>query len=307
MKTQRRHELQQNELADWLSKTIEGMKPYQNLVLAGMVLVLVLILGYAWYSHAAAAETTAAWDELNRGLTGRPTQESFDSLTTVIDKYRTSSAFPVAAVLSGDYFLQSGCDGVFVDKSQANPILTRAIERYELDRQGQGPSPFSERAAFGLARAHEAKACLEDLEKAARYYKEVIEKWPHGAYAAMAKHRLEDLDRPEIKRMYDDFRKWEPKPAPVAREPGSDRPPFDMNALPKDRPGPQPGASPSFDFEHKLGERGAAQKKPGSVFGDLGVTEKEPSKASEKESPKTDEKQMPKTGEKATETPKGKK
>ena len=42
MKSEERHKLQQNELADYLAKVVEKIKPYQNAILGGIILVLVL-------------------------------------------------------------------------------------------------------------------------------------------------------------------------------------------------------------------------------------------------------------------------
>ena len=42
MKSERRHELQHNELADWLIKAGQQIKPYQNAMLAGAVALFIL-------------------------------------------------------------------------------------------------------------------------------------------------------------------------------------------------------------------------------------------------------------------------
>ena len=56
MKSERRHELQHNELATWLIKSAEAIKPYQNIILAAVVVVLVGLLGYTlWLRDAAGA------------------------------------------------------------------------------------------------------------------------------------------------------------------------------------------------------------------------------------------------------------
>ena len=47
MKAKRRHELQTNELADWLGKEVEKVKPYTAWMLGGLI---VLVLGYL-YAH----------------------------------------------------------------------------------------------------------------------------------------------------------------------------------------------------------------------------------------------------------------
>ena len=40
MKSERRHELEQNALADWMTDLIETLKPYANYILAGTLAVV---------------------------------------------------------------------------------------------------------------------------------------------------------------------------------------------------------------------------------------------------------------------------
>ena len=68
MKSERRHELQHNELADWLAKSAEAIKPYQNMIFAAVVVVLVGVVGYTVWSRMSAAQTTQAWDELSTAI-----------------------------------------------------------------------------------------------------------------------------------------------------------------------------------------------------------------------------------------------
>ena len=73
MKREERHKLQHNELADWLANAIETLKPYQNVILAAVVAVILAAAVYAWISHASEAKTAEAWDKLNNGLeSGNP-------------------------------------------------------------------------------------------------------------------------------------------------------------------------------------------------------------------------------------------
>ena len=83
MKSERRHELQHNELAEWLFKTGEQLKPYQNLILAGVVAIAVAIVGYSWWARHNATRTNQAWTELSRALdAGSP-----DMLAAVAEEY----------------------------------------------------------------------------------------------------------------------------------------------------------------------------------------------------------------------------
>jgi hypothetical protein len=44
MKSARRHELQHNELADWLLKSGESLQQHQNAILSGVVVVFAVLV-----------------------------------------------------------------------------------------------------------------------------------------------------------------------------------------------------------------------------------------------------------------------
>ncbi len=227
MKSERRHELQHNELAVWLIKSFETIKPYQNIILAAVAAVFVAVLGYTLWSRDAASRTAQAWDELNVVVQSRDPAK----LVRIIEEYPNSSVGTTAAIVAADSHLEAGCERLFVNKALAQQELTKAVELYHLVLQ-QGQMPLElERATFGLARAEEAKG---DLESAEKFYGEVAAKWPNGTFAAAATQRLQDLKRPATKRFYDQFAHFDPKPA-FTGKPG-EGPAFDLNSLPSDGP-----------------------------------------------------------------------
>ncbi len=243
MKSERRHELQHNALADWMAQTGKELKPYQNLIWSVVVIGLVTFAAYTWWSRTSASQAAKAWGEFNDGMeTGDLTE-----LTQVIESYPDTKVAHTATVLSGDYRLISGCDRLFENKAIGEQQLSKAIILYESDRRQSKSSMLLERATFGLARAKEAKGVLEEAE---RYYREVVANWPNGAYAAVANQRLDELKRPEIKRLYDDFRNFDPVPA-FSNEfdvPGQ-RPGFDMKDVPKEKPTEFPDLDLNLDKE----------------------------------------------------------
>ncbi len=231
MKSERRHELQHNTLADWLAKSAETIKPYQNMALAAAAAILIAVLGYTWWTRESAAQTTQAWDELN-AIIG---SGNVAKLAEVTENYPNTNVAHMAAVLLADFQLGEGCNRLFVNKAIAQDELNRAIKLYDSVRQESRLPSLMERATFGLARAKEAKG---DLGPAEQLYGEVAAKWPNGAYAAAASQRLEDLKRPATKSLYDRFAHFDPKPA-FSSEPGQ-RPSFDLNSLPSDAPADLP-------------------------------------------------------------------
>jgi len=235
MKSKRRHELQHNALADWLIKTGKTLAPYQNHITWGVVIVLVVIAVWMVWNKTTGSRMAAAWAQFGRGLDER----NIEQIANVAKDYPGTNAARMAKLVIADERLANGCDQMFRDKAVAQQALNQAIQAYQAELRDSRGDMFHERATFGLARATEAKG--EDLKAAEELYQKIVDKWPHGAFGQAAKHRLADLQRQEIKQLYDDFRNFNPKPT-VPDEPvfSGPKPKFDESDMPKERPGEMP-------------------------------------------------------------------
>lgn len=248
MKSERRHELQHNELADWIASAAETIKPYQNIVLGVVVAVVVLMLGYTLWTRESLAQNSQAWEELSVALNGK-----LDQLPKIVEDYSGSEVAFTAQAILADQHLAQGCELLFKSKANGMDELSKAIVAYDAVREGARTADLQQRAAFGLAKAKESKGDDQSIKQAEKLYAEVAAKWPNGAYAAVAKQRADDLKRPATLQFYDDFRKFDPKGA-FTGQPG-DKPDFDLNSL-------SPDASPaSLDttFESKADEKKPAE------------------------------------------------
>jgi hypothetical protein len=225
MKSERRHELQHNELAEWLFKAGQLVKPYQNLILAALIALMVLILGLTLWSRTAASRSAKAWSELVDSLQSG----NLDALTKVAEDNVDSNVGREATVVAADMRLGQGCFERFENRAVAQLNFKAATESYSTAIQQCKNDPLLlERATFGLARAKESQC---DLDAAIETYEKVIKRWPEGAYAGMAKQRLEDLKQRETKLMYDDLRNY-PETGPT-RSSGSEMPsPSNIGTLP---------------------------------------------------------------------------
>ncbi len=232
MKSERRHELQHNALADWLVETGKALAPFQNHVLLGITAVLVVALVYVYYTRSTSATAAQAWEELSTGLNSA----NASALSDVVEKYPGSNAADVAAVVAGDLRLASACNQLFNNKATARQDLNKAIELYRLVREQSRTPWLLERATFGLARAKESTAEADSINQAKHLYEEILQTWPNGTFAGESKRRLADLNSPETKRMYDDFAKWEkPVFSTEGGLPGA-VPGFDKANIPEESP-----------------------------------------------------------------------
>ena len=221
MRTERRHELQTNELADYLGKWIERVKPYRNLCL-GMVVAVVVIVGAIMILNTQAAQREKdAWPEYFRATTG--TAVDLEALSRIADDHPGTQAEQWSTVSWADARLQSGVDGLVIDRAQSTKNLQSAVDAYRRLQQANVSELIHQRATLGLARAYES---LGELDKARKEYRQVT-----GAFQAFAQQRAKELELGEAKEFYDWFASAERATPSLDSLPGNpgQRPDFSLN------------------------------------------------------------------------------
>lgn len=233
MKSERRHELQHNELADWIARSYETVRPYGNAILAAVAVVCLVAIGWLWWSRQSAADSATAWNSLYLAqVNNNP-----DDLVELASSHPDTNVGHWAAVVAGDMYLATGCEQLFTNKATAAQDLRKAVDSYLRVLQSSQTASLRERATFGLARAYEAlsgtRQSQGELDKAVETYQTLVEKWPNGAYTEVGKQRLADLQRPATKQFYDKFAQYDPKPA-FTEQPDTpgEKLPFSTEALP---------------------------------------------------------------------------
>lgn len=232
MKTQRRHELATNVLADWLGEKIETLKPYSAAVSATALAVVVVIFATVFWYQKREAGAAQAWESYFAALEGQNPDDAADDLARVADDYSQSPAGLWSRLSLADTQLAKGVEDLFKDRPAARKALEEAINDYRavLDK-APGDSLLAERATFGLAEAYESK---NELDSAREEYRKLLDRWPNGAFSALAKDRLADLDRKMTKDFYDWFAKQSPQPKqPKGFGAPGEKPPFDLSKLPE--------------------------------------------------------------------------
>jgi tetratricopeptide (TPR) repeat protein len=231
MKTERRHALARNELADLIGEKIEALKPYSTAITATALAVVVAIFAFVLWSRKSESRRAKAWEEYFAA--SQSADNSDAKLLEVIDDYPRSSAALWARISLADKQLAKGVDQLFNDRTLARQSLDEAVEEFRtaLDEAADDPL-LAERAMFGLAEAYEAK---NDLSQAREQYRALLDQWPQGAFAGIANDRLADLERRGTKEFYDWFAKHSPQPkAPKGPGVPGQRPPFDTGSLSDD-------------------------------------------------------------------------
>lgn len=224
MKSERRHELQHNYLADAMAEVVAKIKPYARLIGGVAVLLLVLSVAYAYVTGKSSEKSAVGWDEYFEAVNANDRER----LTELAERYAGTSVAPWARIVAADMGLSEGCAGLFSQKAKARELLRQAVNNYQTVFGESTDETLKQRALYGLGRGHESLATLEDLTKARDDYKKLLQGWPEGVYAVAAKERLADLERNSTKEFYDWFAKHEP---PKVASPSGKKPDFIEDSL----------------------------------------------------------------------------
>ncbi len=230
MKSEERHKLHQNALAEWLNQTYIAIKPFQNAILAVIIVLILAAIFALWWTSESASSASKAWTQFFMAFNeGNPA-----ALEKVAEDNPGSRAAPAADIMAADVLLAQGCNMLFVNKPTANQQLNKAVELYQR-AVAQSTSPtLRAQAAFGLAKAWEA---MGKLDTAINSYTQVTTQWPDSIYARMSTRRLDDLKRTSTKEVYDKFARFEPKPTFTQPPRGN----TDLEKVPEEGPVFTPG------------------------------------------------------------------
>ncbi len=205
MKSERRHELQTNYLADHLGSAVASGKPYATYVIGGIVVALFAALAYGIYSSQVAKAGAAAWGDYYFNI-GSGDAEIFQQ---VAQDHSGTVAAHWAKQAWADNKLLEGLDQLYTDRKAAEGTITKAIEAYEDVLSKSYEADLKNRAAMGLAQAYESIGKLDDATK---YYKQVAAGSQDG-FATMANSRLAWIGSGEGKSFYEWFASVKSTPA----------------------------------------------------------------------------------------------
>jgi hypothetical protein len=198
MKTERRHELQSNELADFLTDVGEKAKPYAKGLLGVALAALVILSAYFYLSQRAHSEDAQSWNDAWQAIDSR----SDELLREVIKKYPNKPAALWSQLVLADDELSRGVAGLFAQRSAGRDLLTSAVDDYRYVAEHSTLPLVREQALYGLGRSEES---LNELTKAREAYESVAKSYPNGPYAKRAEQRLAQLSRDSAKVFYDWF------------------------------------------------------------------------------------------------------
>lgn len=212
MKTERRHELQKNQLADALGSELDYLRPYYKTIVAVLVAVAAVGITIAVLSSQRSANNAAAWGNFYNVLGDGNSDKMPAKLESIAKSYPGTQAALWSELAAGDLKFQSGSAKMFSDRDDAEKDLAQAKQHFEsVMKAAGGQAMLARRAKLGLAQTLEA---MNDPEAAQPHYEALAKENPDDAFGLAATERLAQLKRLNDKQWYAWFAKQEPPPPP---------------------------------------------------------------------------------------------
>jgi tetratricopeptide (TPR) repeat protein len=210
MKTQRRHELETNKLADWISKNADQYKSHVRTFLIVIVGVIAIFFASLIYRSSRANNEGAAWQNFYNALSeNRP-----EAMVQVAKDHDGSKMALWAKQAAADLMLREGMLALFTDRDEANKHLKDAEKNLkEVEAAAGRDATLLERARFALGQAYESMGQLDDAKK---YYDLVRKTDPESALGLLSAEKFEELSDPKTAEFYNWFSRQKPKaPQPL--------------------------------------------------------------------------------------------
>lgn len=200
-KTERRHELQQNELAAYLEKVNKQIEPYSKPILGVVLVVMAVGIGWSFYSSEQEADSSFATLELIKATSAQMIDP--EDLDTVNSEFPETSAGKLAKLYQGLALVNEGNDLIYEDTESATETLKEGIEVLTSVAEGNNDPLIKSRAYLGIALA---QTTLGDTEAAVAAYEEVEKADESEAMVEYAANRIATLTSTATKEFSDWFK-----------------------------------------------------------------------------------------------------
>ncbi|MEM8671277.1 MAG: tetratricopeptide repeat protein [Planctomycetota bacterium] len=230
MKSDRRHELQQNDLAIYLNKINKSIEPYSKVIAIAVGVLIVGAISFGLYRSQQTANRSDATLQLIQANGVKLPEEYL----AVSEDYPDTAAGSWARLYQANEYLASGIQALYTNREDAESLLSDATSTFNRALEGSKDRLLVSRAHFGIARAAES---LGNVEDAIAAYEEVISVNESEAMVELAEKRIETLKKPATEEFLvwfaeQDFSPKDPpmppigdlNPANVPDEPSTDLP-----------------------------------------------------------------------------------
>jgi len=212
MKTERRHELQQNTLADWLGRQIVWAEQNVRLIVIGLVGVVVGAGLIAYWNNSRAERRQEAWSDYLGAMESRDSVGQTKALESLANNASDLAPGQMADILLADMALNQGIDQLKTDRAAAEKKLNEAKKRYSDARNAASDQNLKDRATLGLARFYETMGLIEEATKEYR----TLADSPASLYQVEAERKIDYLSKPATIMFAKWYRKQKLEPAASA-------------------------------------------------------------------------------------------
>jgi tetratricopeptide (TPR) repeat protein len=213
MKTERRHELQTNILADWIGRHLQQTQGHGKTILAVILLVVAGSIVAAILAKDRAAQSQASWNQFFVAFG----QRDPEALEFMAKQNAGTTAGVWAQLAEADLKLAQGIGDLYRNRNNAKANLEEAEQNYLAVAQPTTDQLLRARAWFGLGQVYESTS---QLDKAKEYYGKLASSAPDSALGKEAARRAETLSDPETVKWYNWFANQTPQPPTFQGLPG---------------------------------------------------------------------------------------
>jgi tetratricopeptide (TPR) repeat protein len=230
MKSKRRHELQQNQLADWMARRVDQVRPYSGAMAAAMVLLAGGVFLFWLIGGWSQRQATAAWDNYFGALRKA---SALEDLQSIAETYDGSNAAMFSRLRLATYHQGQGLEQRFIDPDQSRQHLRTAAEQFTQVLSGVEAPTIRQFAMYQLARCYES---LGQLDQARQQYGQLVEAYPESAFGDRAKTWMPNLNTQATVGFYRRYTTaTRPSPAAAPLDSGkTEEPDIDLDRLPDD-------------------------------------------------------------------------
>ncbi|MEX0642261.1 MAG: hypothetical protein WD468_06145 [Pirellulales bacterium] len=245
MKSEHRHQLETNVMAERLAVWIDRLRPYATSIAGILLFVFIAMFAWSYLTGSSAAWQTQAWDAYNDAVISP--MPNLELLRESAEEHPGTKMQQMADVTWADGQVWIAARDYLYNKAGMAEALNRATSAYQSILQSSDDERLLNRSRLGLARVYEMQ---NELDKARDEYLKVT-----GGYAEFAQDRAKELSEKKAQDVCAWLAAAEPPRRPTPTGPGNpgQTPPFsasDMqlpNATPAGQPPTGVGEGASLD------------------------------------------------------------
>lgn len=192
MNSERRHELQENELASVIDRVNAKIEPYSKPIAAVVALAFIGLLGWGFYSSLQAEHRSDATYQLIEGSV----RGDSETLATVAATYPKTPMAAWARLYQGSQKMGAGINALFTSRDESEELLNEANTAYEEALALSEDTLIQSRAHYGLARIAESRG---KTDEAIAHYEATMDAGESVEMMTEAQQRIKLLSKPTAK------------------------------------------------------------------------------------------------------------